>query len=454
MTAPRSRKSSRTAPAQPTPFDPVSEVCASHFPHLDPDVPRILLAAWLGNDPSIAFSDPLWLALIAPPSTLKTGLLTALADATGAYILDSLTPQTFISGLVREQEPGAKYGLLHQLGERPNLIIKDLSGILSTRSDNRGEIISQFRCIYDGEYARATGTGGQDARARWRGRMTVIVGMTPIIDLYHTLNNQLGERFIQLRFAVAEDDVVAAAGQALENAAAGFEQRTALAAAFRAAIAACGRHLNRGALTPPLRQRLQNLVAFVAKARTGVSRNSKGDVEQPPSPEGPGRLTKQLAALACGLAALRGTGTLTEDDYRLVERVAFDSIPETRSKILWALYDRGARVLSGFRDYVKVSDPTIRKNLEDLALLGLAVEDATRVTKRYDPSPLGQRYLDAARGKPPTRKAKLGGDTLHNPLTSPHSPPKSAFQASEQPVGAHAQDSEATPSDAEDGGRA
>jgi DNA-binding transcriptional ArsR family regulator len=362
---------------------------------------RVAVAAWLANAKKLGFDDPCWLSIIAPASTAKTVIVTALADATGGYLLDTLTPQTWISGLhLGKQGKSRQRGLLHQLGARPNVFIKDLSAFLTKRRNDREELIGQLRTIYDGEFCRATGTGGGDREARWKGRMTLITGMTPIVDIYHTLNNQLGERFIQLRFEIAEDDVVAVAAQALKNAEEGANPRKELAVAVKQAITKATPLLSRSVLGKRTKKRLENLVAFVTKARTGVVR--RGDnVEIAPKPEGPGRLIKQLSALACGLAALRGTTYLTEADYRLVERVAFDSIPEPRGEILWELYERGAHTVSDVAKRVKVSRPTIQKHLNDLLLLGLAQanEVVSGQERDYHPSELGLQYLGGARGR-------------------------------------------------------
>ena len=379
------------------PFDVVESVWRQLFPHLSTDIGHVTLGAWLANHKQLGFTDPCWLTIIAPSSSAKTVILAALSDATKGYIVDTLTPQTLVSGLRLGKR--RNFGLLQRLGKYPNIIIKDLSGMLTKNAKDRQELIGQLRAVYDGEFARPTGAGADDDLARWRGRATLTVGMTPAIDLYHALNNQLGERFIQLRFQIAEEDVVAVGGQALENEEKGRSARKSLAAAFGAAITAATPLLSRSVLTPEMRLRLQNLVAFVSKARAGVMRDRSGTVLQPPAPEGPGRLIKQLAALGCGLAALRGTSTMTETDYKLVERVAFNSIPEPRGSILWALYDKGAGLVADFRNHVPLTVPTIRRHLEDLELLGLVEVEKGGDGKagKYRPSALGLKYLDAAR---------------------------------------------------------
>lgn len=410
----------RVKPTEDTPkapFDVVEVAWRKVFPHLPTDIPRVAVAAWLANHERLHVDDPCWLAIIAPPSSAKTILLTALSDATSGFVLDSLTPQTLHSGLLLGKGKAQKrFGLLQYLGARPNIFIKDLSVILSKRAWDRDEIIGQLRAVYDGEYGRPTGTGADDHSARWKGRVTLMIGMTPIIDTYHALNNQLGERFIQLRFAIAEEHVVGVAGQALENVRSGASPRLKLALAIKTALSKAESFLTPEALGDDAQLRLQNLVALVTRARTGILRDGNGTVLQLPAPEGPGRLMKQLSALACALPALRGTTMLTEEDYKLVERVAFDSLPELRRRAFMALYEDGARHLADFRKRVgPVADPTIRRYLEDLCLLGLAIEHAPPpgIAARYEPSALGLAYFNEARGqRPPSEDGSVQGPSV------------------------------------------
>jgi hypothetical protein len=121
-------------------------------------------------------------------------MLTALSDAVGGFVLDTLTPRTLVSHYSPDGKPLAKAaGLLHDLGKRPKIIIKDLGIILSTRK-LREEVLAQLRGVYDGEYGRPTGLGTSDDLARWKGRATVFAGMTPVIDVFDAMSNQLSER--------------------------------------------------------------------------------------------------------------------------------------------------------------------------------------------------------------------------------------------------------------------
>jgi hypothetical protein len=54
-----------------------------------------------------------------------------------------------------------------------------------------------LREIHDGEFKRDFGTG---VTKIWRGRVTVIAAVTPILDRYYSIFGVLGERFLQVRW--------------------------------------------------------------------------------------------------------------------------------------------------------------------------------------------------------------------------------------------------------------
>ncbi len=378
------------------PYACVEAVRQKWYPRLDRDALRVLAAAWLANEEVLGFADPLWFVLVAPPSSLKTVAIVALADATDGYILDTLTPNTFLSGY--SGEPGKKASLLHRLGQRPNVFIKDFSGILEKKKYDRNEILGQLRQIWDGRFCKPTGSG--EGQEEWKGRMRLIIGMTPTIDVYAALHTSLGERFLGFRYSVADGEQVELALSALRNRYNGDQARKEMVDAFREAIELAKPHL-RPLDLGDVEIRLANLTAFVTRARAGVIRDSyrTDEVLIEPAPEGTPRLVLMLSQLVHGLVALRGTDKLAVEDYRIVERVAFASIPEPTGKILTAVYDHGARTVSDVEEHVKVSKSTIRRRLEDLSLVGLidVHKAGSGRLDEYEPSVLGLDWLGIAR---------------------------------------------------------
>ena len=80
---------------------------------------------------------------------------------------------------------------------------------------------------------------------------------------------------------------------------------------------------------------LSGLAELVAVGR-GVVVIKDGEVVKTPEPEGPGRVAKELATLAKALAALERRRVVTEKDVIDVCRVALDTLPQNRCKLLLA----------------------------------------------------------------------------------------------------------------------
>ena len=130
--------------------------------------------------------DPVWLGLIAPPSTAKTELINALTALPHVVMASTLTPAALLSGTPKHQkERGTKGGLLRQIGEFGILVLKDFGSILSMRPEARAEAMGALREIYDGYYPRHLGTGGGHTQIyRWnrKKRTPVLEQITAGVD--------------------------------------------------------------------------------------------------------------------------------------------------------------------------------------------------------------------------------------------------------------------------------
>jgi IclR helix-turn-helix domain len=302
------------------------EAVFQHWLHLQDVEPlHVVMAAVAAN---LLDGDPFWQFLVAPPSGLKTELIRALNDVPQVYPLSSLTAQTFASGFRGAKEPPS---LLLRLNQRI-LTPKDFTTILTLHQDKRAEILAQLREIYDGSYRKEFGNG---TVVDWVGRIDLISGVTPIIDMKYSVNQTLGERFLLYRLTANDPATVAlqAMRQQGREIAMREELRTAVADFFQGLIPVPV------PIPEPLLHRLAVLAAFTARARSSVLWDYRGEIEYIPEPEGPGRIAKQLASLARGLALVRGTESVTRADYLTVYRVAEDTLPAQKKTMLATLLD-------------------------------------------------------------------------------------------------------------------
>ena len=323
-------------------------------------------------------SDPLWMLLIAPPSSAKTELLRAAAGSSSVYLLSSLTPTTFISGM--KPKDNSNPGLLFKLNDKI-LVVKDFGTIMTLRNEQRSEILSQLREIYDGTYTKAFGTG---KTITWEGKMGFAAGATPIIDQYSSLHQALGERFLQFR--IKGDNPQEVAKKAKDAAGKETTMRKELKETYGRFIDQFKQMEGKGiniTIPPELEEKIINLACFCAQARTGVIRDRYTQaIEVLPEAEGPGRLIKQFTNLGIALTMINHKDTLDGDIYRLLRRVGKDTLPALRMKIIHTLWQGGS--CQGSDVWLKTKEvannarlptTTARINLEDLQSIRLAERD-------------------------------------------------------------------------------
>jgi hypothetical protein len=350
-------------------FSTLNEVLETNFYKPDLQATRIVLGTI--NAHYLNIGDPAWLFVVAPPGSGKT--TTSIMGACGlpeVISLGDFSENTFLSGFYKHTEPGVleKVGKTSQEGNtyttRGNAIFmaKDFTTVLSMRNETRAMILAQLREIHDGSFKRAFGTG--DTK-EWRGRVTVVAAVTPAIDRHYGVFNVLGERFLQLRWH--RPDSPEAGEWAIDQQ--GQEEQ------IRADLAAAVKRIFDGAdktvpvLARDMRKRVASLAEVVALGRAHVYRSSYGnrEIEEVPEPEANTRLSKGLAAIARGVAALNRRAEVAEADLQDTMRVGLDCLAENRRRILLA-------AIKG-RDLASISlARTVREreveNLEALGILG------------------------------------------------------------------------------------
>lgn len=325
-------------------------------------VVRVLLGTVVAN---LLQGDPVWLFIIAPPSSAKTELIRALNDIHFIYPLSDLTPQTLISGMIGREKKGS---LLLRLNNKI-LTFKDFTTVLSMHRDKRSAILAQLREIYDGHYKKDFGTG---ASIEWKGKLGFISGVTPIIDTQYSIYTVLGERFIQYR--PEQPQLVEMAKIAMKSAGKENAMREEMRSIFSQFIESI--KIPKKAdikISDEIEDKLANLATFCVLARSGVIREGYSrDIVYTPEPEAPARLAKQLATLSCGLSVINCSSEVSMKDYELVHRVGMDTLHRLRRDILCFLKDKEGPVKLSCIAY-RLCYPlnTIRNYLHDLLSLGL-----------------------------------------------------------------------------------
>jgi hypothetical protein len=309
---------------------------------------------------------PVWPMLVGAPGSMKTELLNGLRNWPKTHRIDQLTPQTFISGQIKDpaNRDDTPAGLLHRIGKDGIILYPDFSTVLALRQESRASILSDMRRIYDGELRKEFGTADNLQQRSWQGRMTFVVATTPDVDMQYSVFQTLGERFVMLRWPRVGGVEAALAAMQQNGEAARAELVQAVDALYKSL------RKIQPQVGPDMRHRIAALTEFTTRARTHVPRNgATKTVIYVPEAESATRLAQGLMQVVRGSALMDGRSTPTEEDYELARRVAFDCIPAARRAILDCLIEG-----KDLRD-VPIPRSTRHYHCEDLALQGLIVGD-------------------------------------------------------------------------------
>jgi len=337
----------------------VEEVFKKHFLMKNADVVKVVLATFFANKLE---GDPLWLLLIAPPSSLKTEIIATLNGLQEIYPLSSLTAHTLVSGMVGNEDKS----LILKL-DKKIVTLKDFTSVLSMHREQRAEVLSQLREIYDGSYKKPFGTGQV---TKWEGKIGLIAGVTPVIDTHYAVFQMLGERFIHFR--IETPDPVKMALKGIDNSGREREIRKELRGMVRSFINSISLPDKKIGLPLTIKDKIAYLSVFCVKTRSGSVRDGRSrEIIYTPEPEAPPRLAKQFVKLGEGLAVINNRHTLTEEDYRVIYKVGFDIIPKQRKNIISILKD-SPLAAKDIKSKIKYPYSTTYKILEELETLGLA----------------------------------------------------------------------------------
>jgi hypothetical protein len=309
--------------------------------------------------------DPVWLGIIAPPSSAKTEILNSLLRLPFAVPAATLTPAALLSGVPkRQRDKSAKGGILRQIGEFGVLVLKDFGSILSMRPEAKAEILAALREIYDGAWTRHLGTDG-GRTLHWEGKLGLIFGATEAYDDHYSVIGSLGDRFLLCRLN-------ASCGGQLRKA---LDHTGAANTTMRAQLTEAVAELFAAELHEPPKlsdaefQRLDDVVSLVIRLRAHVSRDRfSREIESVHGAEGPGRMGLSLERLFAGLNAI---GLSRAEALFIVEDVALNSTPPIRRHAFETLTGTPieTRVVA---KALRLPTTTARRALEELAAHGLA----------------------------------------------------------------------------------
>jgi hypothetical protein len=353
-------------PIEPTPLDRVVAIFREWLALKDDNPVYVTLAAVAAN---LLSGDPVWLGLIAPPSSAKTELLNSVSHLPHVEVVETFSPAALLSGSSRrDRAKGATGGVLRKIGAFGVILFKDFGSVLDLRHEQRADMMTALRRIYDGQYTRQLGTEG-GTTLEWLGKAGCIFGATQAYDSHHAVAGTLGDRFLLLRVETLADEQLAKCR--LQKGDGAARMREKLAQAVAGLFTSLPNPLPQPeGMTEAEYASLSNVILNVIRLRAGVVRDGyRHEIDDVHDPEGPARLSKALEQLFAGLVLI---GVKREGAAALVERVAYDSAPKLRLRAFNALTDdwQTTRQIAA---KIKLPTITTRRALEELAAQDLAV---------------------------------------------------------------------------------
>jgi hypothetical protein len=349
----------------------------------------IILDVTLGAVVANRFTgDPVWLFLVGPPGGSKTSTLQGFAEWREVYTLSSLTASTLVSGFVPNS--GEDPSLLPQLNGKV-LVVKDFTAILDMQRDARQQIMGDLRDAFDGSMAKAYGSGA--GRRAYKSKFGLIAAVTPAIDRYSKIGQQLGERFLKLRLT-SEDSAKDRIKQSFKNSGHEVQMGQELMSVIEAALVTCDiENENEIQVGEDVLDAIINLADVLAVLRSDVDRDGyTREIRYVPEPEIGTRLVKQLTKLARGIAAIRGKNSVGKDEFQIIRRIARDTLPSKRRVLihtLYKLYHEGDLATQDIANEMEMPTETTKYALEDLRLLKIVTRYGTgrhawRMTPEYN----------------------------------------------------------------------
>ncbi|WFG35154.1 ArsR family transcriptional regulator [Candidatus Lucifugimonas marina] len=346
----------------------------------DPDIEalEIAMATVQANRMS---ADAVAAFLVGPPSSGKTEIIMACSGIPSTHWLSTITSKTLASGLSTTATKGAETALLLQLKEDgiTTLLLKEFGSVLSMRSSDRTELISQLREVLDGQYRKQHGSGRE---VNWTGVLGMVAGVTGELEKYWGTVRKIGDRWIWIRPRTPKtsEDRLLIAREAIDTTGDGDRKREALKRAVTEHTQKLSgvRH-GKVECSDKRKEQIALAAEYLAVLRTPVDRdNYSKQVVSVPESEIPARLAKGLYNLVLGIVLIRdraGKSRVTDQDVKTIFRVVRDSIPSLRRVIIEQLIN-GTSTVKEISKNTELSESTIGRSIEELRMLGFVTVDA------------------------------------------------------------------------------
>jgi hypothetical protein len=355
---PKGKGNGAAAHVEPCTIEEVLEVFERWLVLPDPTPVYAVLGTVAAN---LLPGDPVWLGLIAPPSSAKTEILNSISKLPNVAQAATITPAGLLSGTPQKQRAnGNKGGLLRQIGKFGIVVLKDFGSILAMRPDAKSEILGALREIYDGHWTRVVGSDGGRSLF-WEGKLGVLFGATGVIDSHYAVIGAMGDRFLLNRLQPVEEGQFRRALKHLGNAT--TQMRGELAEVVVRLFA--GRRAEPRPISDDEVEELDAAISLVVHLRGAVERDRQSrEIEAVYGAEGTARIGLMLERLLAGLDTL---GVERSVALGVVKTVALDSVPPIRRRAYECVQEHREVATTDVAIALGLPSVTVRRALEDLA---------------------------------------------------------------------------------------
>jgi len=247
---------------------------------------------------------------------------------------------------------------------------------------SRDEIFGQLRDIYDGQFTKTFGNGIERV---YKSKFGIIAGVTPNIDAFASFHQELGERFLKYRMGgcgISEEDRIKRAMNNVHREEKMYTELRPLVSTYLDGIQV--RHCPE--IDSSVYKKIISLAMLISRMR-GVVHRDKYDrqyVHAKAGHEIGTRIAKQLVKFGYGASIYLHQKEIGEEIYRLILKVALDSVPDKIEECLRVLYYNTPHE----HDAMKTKDifsksegltlSTVNRCLQDLHMLGIVDQIGNR----------------------------------------------------------------------------
>lgn len=352
-------------------YEDLMKVVNKWYVNYDPHLVKLILATIIANKFD---GSPIWLLIRGAPSSGKTEFISALNALPFTVDASDLTPKAlFSSDIILESKKKKKTtAWIAELNEKV-LLFRDFTNTVNSKNVNdRKEILSQLRGIYDGKFTRTVGRKG--ITISWEGKIGMIGAATILYDdLTIIEGEQFGERLIAYKLRTSDDydiDFIdRKIGQEEEKK---LDVQRAFLSFFHDIEVP---HIDDIVIRKSYKEKISKLQNLMARGRAPVKRARNLLIINVPEIERAPRIEKQLIMLAKALAVVEDRREVNDDDFEIISRIALSNIPNMRWSIIRFLYQQ-ERIGIDHKDFklkyissgLNYSPSTVYYHLEELCI--------------------------------------------------------------------------------------